>query len=165
MTAWRWQSNTSALLTTSLPGMTTFDVNAAGETIGGVDWPLPSELPLPGFDIFASPLGHVEGWSRTDGEGVALAYQLRSPATAGHATLIWSVVRPQFTTSGDPITVGGRGAVTVISHIGWWAPPLTAVDPRAGDLSAEHPVGGGNHPGVGHRSCEDDLLGAIALVA
>jgi hypothetical protein len=115
LTAWRWQRNTSALLTTSLPGSTTFGVNAAGETVAGVDWPLPSELPLPGLDIFASPLGHPRGWSRTDGEGVGLVYQLRGPATGAQATLTWSVERPQFTRSGDPITVDGRGAVTVVS--------------------------------------------------
>ncbi len=116
VTVRHWQRNTASLLTASLPGQSTFGVNASAEIVSGVDWPLPSELPLPGLDVFAAPLGPVSGWSRTDGEGVDLAYQLGPSAPPGQTTLTWSAVRPQFTRSGDPITMEGGAEVTVVSR-------------------------------------------------
>lgn len=118
VTGWRWRRNTSALLTTSLPGSTTFVVNAAAEIVSGIDWPLPSQLPLPGLDVFAAPLRQVSAWARTDGAGVTIGYQLQPSAARGETTLTWSVVRPQFTRSGDPITTRGRATVTVVSRYG-----------------------------------------------
>jgi hypothetical protein len=116
VTGWHWQRNTSALLTTTLPPKTTFGVNAGAEIVAGVDWPLPPELPVPGLDVFASPPGQAVGWTRVDAEGVDLAYQLQSSDQPGQATLTWSVVRPQFTRSGDPITVSGRATVSLVSN-------------------------------------------------
>lgn len=114
VTSWRWQRNTSELLTTTPPGPFTFGVDARGEIVSGVDWPLPADLPLPGLDVFAAPLGSGAGWSRTDAEGAGLSYEGKA-APSGATALDWSVVRPQFTLSGAPITVSGRGQAIVSS--------------------------------------------------
>lgn len=114
---WHWQRNTSAVLTTSVPGPATFAVDSEGRIVSGLDWPLPSQLPLPGLDVFAAPpLASSAGWSRTDSEGVDLAYQARAGSPPGESVLDWSTVRPRFTSSGALITVSGRAAVTVWSH-------------------------------------------------
>ncbi len=87
------------------------------EIVSGVDWPLPSELPLPGLDLFAAPLATGPGWSRTDGEGAALSYQEKAVSSTGATALDWSLVRPQFMISGDPITVTGRAQAIIFSHV------------------------------------------------
>lgn len=116
VTSWRWRRNTSELLTTSPPGPFTFGVDARGEIVSGVDWPLPADLPLPGLDVFARPLGSGAGWSRTDAEGAALSYQGKAASPSGATALDWSVVRPQFMLSGAPITVSGRAEAVVSSR-------------------------------------------------
>ncbi|MBO0701408.1 MAG: hypothetical protein J2P38_00640 [Candidatus Dormibacteraeota bacterium] len=116
VTGWHWQRNTSAVLTASLPGPATFAVNSRGEIVSGVDWPLPSQLPAPGLDVFAAPLVRVTGWSRTDGQGIDLAYQAGARSSPGQVVLDWSTVRPRFTRSGDPITVRSRAEVSVSSR-------------------------------------------------
>lgn len=116
VTSWRWRRNTSELLTTSPPGPFTFGVDARGEIVSGVDWPLPADLPLPGLDVFAAPLGSGAGWSRTDAEGAGLSYQAKAGSPSGATALDWSVVRPRFTLSGAPITVSGRAQAVVSSR-------------------------------------------------
>lgn len=117
VTWWRWQRNTSELLTTSLPQPFTFRVDAGGEILSGVDWPLPSpDLPLPGLDLFAAPITPGRGWSRTDGEGAALSYRGKVGSPPGTTALDWSLVRPRFTTAGEPITVSGGAEATVSSR-------------------------------------------------
>lgn len=123
--SWRWRRNTSALLTASLPGPATFGVDARARIVSGVDWPLPSQLPLPGLDVFAAPIASSGGWSRTDGEGVELSYQARGAAVAGATTLDWSVSRPGFTRTGDPITVNGGAEATVSSRYLHGGPAIT----------------------------------------
>lgn len=116
VTSWRWQRNTSELLTTSLPKPFTFGVDAGGEILSGLDWPLPSELPLPGLDLFAAPLRSRTGWSRTDAEGAPLSYQTKAGSGPGATALDWSVGRPQFTMSGEQITVSGHAQAIVFSR-------------------------------------------------
>ena len=116
VTSWVWQRNTSELLTASLPETATFSVDAGAEIRSGVDWPLPSELPVPGLDVFAAPLGSSTGWSRTDGDGVGLSYQAQADPEPGTQAFDWSVVRPVFTVSGDPITISGRCHAVVSSR-------------------------------------------------
>lgn len=116
VTSWRWQRNTSELLTTSVPAPFTFGADTGGDIVSGVDWPLPSDLPLPGLDLFAAPLAPGTGWSRTGAEGAALSYQGKAGPAPGTTALDWSVVRPQFTISGEPITVSGRAEATVSSR-------------------------------------------------
>lgn len=116
VTSWRWERNTSELLTTSLPGPFTFGADAEAAIVSGVDWPLPSEMPLPGLDVLAAPLVSGAGWSRTDGEGAALSYQVKPGPPPGTAALEWSVVRPQFTPSGEEITVSGHAEAIVSSR-------------------------------------------------
>ena len=115
VTSWHWQRNTSELLTNSLPRPFTFEADGGAKIVSGVDWPLPADLPLPGLDIFATPLTAATGWSRTDGEGAALSYQVAGASASGTSDLGWSVVRPQFTMSGEPVTVSGHAEATISS--------------------------------------------------
>lgn len=116
VSGWRWRRNTSQLLTERLPAPSTFGVDAVGEILWGVDWPLPSQLPLPGLDVFAAPPSPAGGWARTDGAGVDLRYQAAGRPSPDKVTLTWSVVRPQFTRSGDPVTIRGHARVVVTSR-------------------------------------------------
>lgn len=125
VTGWRWQRNTSQLLTGSLPGPATFAVDAAGRIVSGADWPLPGQEPLPGLDVFAAPARPSAGWARTDGAGLDLDYQAVQPTAPDTATLEWTVARPQFTRAGDPVTVSGHAQVTVDSSYTRHAATLT----------------------------------------
>lgn len=116
VTSWRWERNTSELLTSSPPAPFTFGADANAAITSGVDWPLPSNLPLPGLDVFAAPLTSGTGWSRTDGEGAGLSYHASGGQPPATTALDWSVVRPQFTASGEPVTVSGRAEAIVSSH-------------------------------------------------
>lgn len=118
VTSWRWQRNTSELLTRALPPPATFGVDPGGAIVSGVDWPLPSDLPLPGLDLFAAPLTPGSGWSRSDGQGAAISYRGAAGSPPGAAALDWSVVRFQFTTSGEPVTVSGHAQATIFSTYG-----------------------------------------------
>ncbi|MGH7911017.1 MAG: hypothetical protein ACREOV_04805 [Candidatus Dormibacteraceae bacterium] len=119
VTSWRWQRNSSSLLTAALPVPATFTVDRRGETVAADEWPIPPGPPLPGLDLFAAPLPGPASWPRTDGEGVRVGYRVTPEPGATSEDpadrLAWSVRRSEHTRSGQPLTLTGQAQATVSS--------------------------------------------------
>jgi hypothetical protein len=131
LTSWHWRQSLSEVTPKNPPGPATIQVDRAGRIVSGEDWLLPGTPPLPGIAIFAAPLSPASArssgasaapWSRTDAQGLPVAYAVKAAASGGGGDVAaanqvsWQVARRDFTPDGDAMTIDGSATALLRSR-------------------------------------------------